>query len=64
MTGEALKALFTMPAESLSMFTNVGQSIATGYIGSGWKIIAVAAVVWGAKFLLTGTLKLFKRAAY
>jgi len=64
MNAEALKTLYTMPSETLTMFSNVGESIASGYIGSGWKIIAVAAVVWGAKFLLTGVLKLFKRAAY
>lgn len=64
MTSEAIGQLLTMPAETLTSFSNVGQGIATGIVTSGWKILAVAVVVWGGKYLLSALLRLFKSAVH
>lgn len=64
MNAEAIKTLLTMPSETLTSFTNVGEGLATGIVTNGWKIIAVAAVIWGGKYLLHTILRLFKSSAH
>jgi hypothetical protein len=64
MSGAAIKTLFTMPAETLTTFTNVGQGIATGIVTNGWTILQIGALIWGGKYLLTSLLRLFKSSAH
>lgn len=64
MTAEAIKTLLTMPSETLTSFSNVGEGIATGIISSGWKVIAVGAVIWGGRYLLKSVLQLFKSSTH
>ena len=64
MEAAAIKTLLTMPAETLTSFSNVGEGIATGIVNSGWKVIAVGAVIWGGRYLLKSVLQLFKSSSH
>jgi hypothetical protein len=64
MTAEAIKTLLTMPTETLTTFSTVGEGIASGIVSNGWKIIAVGALIWGGKYLLSALLRLFKSSAH
>lgn len=64
MTPESIAQLMTMPTETLTMFTNVGQGIAKGIVTNGWTILQIGALIWGGKYLLTSLLRLFKSSAH
>jgi hypothetical protein len=64
MTAEAIKTLLAMPSDTLASFSNVGEGIATGIVTSGWKVIAVGAVIWGGRYLLKSVLQLFKSSSH